>query len=133
MSARATRDGGPGPVYVDGMEVQVFGIKGDADTRKALRFFKERRVKVHFMDFKQRSPAPGELRRFFERFGEENLIDRSAKRFQALGLGAAYYGTDRWLGIACEEPLILRMPLARSGSHLSVGLDEAAWTEWLSD
>jgi arsenate reductase (glutaredoxin) len=39
-----------------GMEVQIFGIQGDADTRKALRFFKERRVKVHFVDFKQRSP-----------------------------------------------------------------------------
>jgi len=114
------------------MEVQLFGIKGDADTRKALRFFKERRVKVHFMDFKQRGPAPGELRRFFERFGAEGMIDRSAKRFQALGLGAAHYGTDRWIDLACEEPLILRMPLARSGQRLSVGLAELEWKEWVS-
>jgi len=114
------------------MEVQLFGIQGDPDTRKALRFFKERRVKVHFMDFKQRSPAPGELRRFFDRFGEEAMIDRSAKRFKALGLGAAHYGPDRWIDLACEEPLILRMPLVRSGGRLSVGLDERQWKEWLS-
>lgn len=109
------------------MDVQVFGVQNDASTRKALRFFKERRVKVHFVDFKQRTPSPGELRRFFDRFGEERLIDRSAKRFAALGLQAAYYGNERWLEIACEEPLILSMPLVRSGNRLAVGHDEAAW------
>ena len=113
------------------MEVQVFGVQGDADTRKALRFFKERRITVHFVDFKQRSPSPGELRRFFDRFGEERLIDRSAKRFAALGLQSAYYGDERWLEIASEEPLILRMPLVRSGSRLAVGHDEEAWSSWL--
>ena len=34
------------------MDVQIFGVKKDADTRKALRFFKERRIKIHFVDFK---------------------------------------------------------------------------------
>jgi arsenate reductase-like glutaredoxin family protein len=113
------------------MEVQIFGVQNDADTRKALRFFKERRVKVHFVDFKQRAPSIGELRRFFDRFGEARLIDRSSKRFAALGLQSAYYGDERWLEIACEEPFILAMPLARSGSRLSVGHDEAAWKQWL--
>jgi arsenate reductase (glutaredoxin) len=114
-----------------GMEVQIFGIQGDADTRKALRFFKERRVKVHFVDFKQRSPSPGELRRFFDRFGEQDLIDRSSKRLTALGLQSAFYGNERWLEIASEEPLILRMPLVRSGNRLTVGHDEAGWRGWL--
>jgi arsenate reductase-like glutaredoxin family protein len=113
------------------MEVQVFGVQNDADTRKALRFFKERRVKVHFVDFKQRAPSPGELRRFFDRFGEERLIDRNAKRFAALGLQQAYYGNERWLEIASEEPLILKMPLVRSGNRVSVGLDEPGWRSWL--
>jgi arsenate reductase-like glutaredoxin family protein len=113
------------------MEVQVFGVQNDADTRKALRFFKERRVKVHFVDFKQRAPSPGELRRFFDRFGEERLIDRNAKRFAALGLQQAYYGNERWLEIASEEPLILKMPLVRSGNRVSVGLDEAGWRSCL--
>ncbi|MEQ1854860.1 MAG: ArsC/Spx/MgsR family protein [Longimicrobiales bacterium] len=115
------------------MEVQIFGVQNDADTRKALRFFKERRIKVHFVDFKQREPSPGELRRFFDRFGEQKLIDRSAKRFEALGLRSAFYGNDRWIEIASEEPLILKMPLSRCGNRLAVGLDEASWRAWLSD
>jgi arsenate reductase-like glutaredoxin family protein len=114
------------------MDVQIFGIQNDADTRKALRFFKERRIQVHFMDFKQRSPSKGELKLFFDRFGEEKLVDRTAKRFEVLGLRSAYYGDDRWLELACDEPLILRMPLVRSGGKLTVGYDEASWKEWVA-
>ena len=114
------------------MEVQIFGVKKNADVRKAERFFKERRVRVHFMDFKQRSPSKGELRRFFQKFGEESLIDRTAKRFHALGLQAAHYGDDRWLEIVCDEPMILRQPLVRSGNRLSVGSAEAEWKEWIA-
>lgn len=116
---------------LDGMDVQIFGVKNNADVRKAERFFKERRIKIHFMDFKQRNPSKGELRRFFQKFGEEQLIDRESKRFRALGLHTAYYGDDRWLEIACDEPLILRQPLVRSGSHLSVGAAEAEWKTWV--
>jgi arsenate reductase len=114
------------------MPVQIFGVRNDADVRKAERFFKERRVQIHFVDFRQRAPSKGELRRFFDRFGEERLIDRTAKRFRSLALQTAFYGDDRWLEIACEEPLILRMPLVRNGNELTVGLDEDTWKEWVT-
>jgi arsenate reductase-like glutaredoxin family protein len=112
------------------MDVQIFGVKNDADTRKALRFFKERRVGVHFVDFKVRGPSRGELRRFFQRFGADRVVDRTSKRFQALGLGVAHYGDDRWVTIAEEEPLVLRMPLVRRGNDLTVGLAEETWRDW---
>jgi arsenate reductase len=112
------------------MDVQIFGVKNHADTRKAIRFFKERRINVHFVDFKVRGPSKGELRRFVQRFGADALIDRSAKRFKALGLHAAHYGAERWLEIASEEPLVLRMPLVRSQNRLTVGLAESVWKEW---
>jgi arsenate reductase-like glutaredoxin family protein len=113
------------------MDVQIFGVKNDADTRKALRFFQERRVRVHFVDFKVRGPSKGELRRFMQKFGADAVIDRNAKRFQALGLQAAYYGDDRWLSIAEEEPFILRTPLVRNQNQLTVGLAEDTWKEWV--
>jgi len=113
------------------MDVQIFGVKKDADTRKALRFFKERRVKVHFVDFKVRPPAPGEVRRFAQKFGVEALVDRTAKRFRALGLQHAHYGSERWLELVVKEPLILRMPLVRRGRDLTVGAAEDVWKSWL--
>ncbi len=113
------------------MNVQIFGTKNDADTRKALRFFKERRIPVHFVNFKVKPPSKGELRRFVQRLGWEAVVDRQSKRFRSLGLETAHYGEDRWLEIASEEPMILRMPLVRSGNHLSVGADESTWRAWL--
>ncbi len=113
------------------MNIQIFGRTSDFDTRKAVRFFKERRIDVHLMDFKQRTPSRGELRRFFQKFGAEELLDRDGKRFQALGLHAAHYGADRWLEIAEEEPDILRTPLVRNGNQLTVGLAEDTWRAWV--
>lgn len=113
------------------MDVQVFGVKNDADTRKALRFFKERRVNVHFVDFKVRGPSKGELRRFFQKFGADVMVDRDSKRFRALGLHTAYYGDDGWMEIAAEEPYILRMPLVRHGNDLTVGHAEESWRAWV--
>lgn len=112
------------------MEVQVFGTQGCPDTRKALRFFKERRVKVHFVDLRQRAASKGELRRFVQKFGTDALIDRDSKRFRSLGLHAAHYGDERWLDILEEEPMVLRTPLVRWQQRLTLGHDEAAWKEW---
>ena len=112
------------------MNVQIFGVKNDADTRKALRFFQERRIPVHFNDFKTRAPSKGELRRFVQKFGIDAVIDRESKRFRALGLHAAHYGEDRWLDIAADEPLVLRMPLVRCDAQVSVGAAEDRWREW---
>ena len=112
------------------MDVQIFGIKNDADTRKALRFFKERRIQVHFVDFKTRSASKGELKRFAQKLGIDALVDRDSKRFASLGLQAAYYGEERWLEILSDEPLCLRMPLVRCGKDVSVGHAEDMWKEW---
>ena len=111
-------------------EVQVFGVKKSADTRKALRFFAERRVKTHFVDLNERAASLGELRRFVQRFGVELLIDRESRRFAELGLGAARLSDERWLNKLADEPLLLRMPLVRHGSQLSVGDGSETWREW---
>lgn len=112
------------------MEVQIFGIKKSPDTRKALRFFAERRVKTHFVDLLERAASPGELRRFAQKFGVEALVDRQSRRFLDLGLSAARFSEDRWLDKLAEEPLMLRMPLVRHGSQLTVGEAAEAWHTW---
>lgn len=89
-------------------------------------------MKVHFVDLDERAPSPGELRRFFQKFKADRLVDRSSRRFAELGLRTAHYGDERWMEIACEEPRILRLPLVRRGQQLSVGHDEAAWRSWLA-
>lgn len=114
------------------IEVQVFGVHQSADTRKALRFFSERRIKAHFVDLKERPASPGELQRFAQKFGVTALIDREARRFAELGLGTARLSDPHWLAKLAEEPLLLRMPLVRWQSKLTVGLAEKEWKDWVS-
>jgi len=112
------------------VEVQVFGIRKSADTRKALRFFAERRVKTHFVDLQERPASPGELRRFVQKFGVDDLIDRGSRRFADLGLGAAHLSEERWIERLASEPMLLRMPLVRYGTQLTVGDAEDTWRSW---
>jgi arsenate reductase-like glutaredoxin family protein len=116
------------------MEVQVFGVKKSADTRKALRFFAERRIKTHFVDLVERAASLGELKRFSQRFGLDALIDRESSAYDELGLRHARLSDERWLEKLADEPRLLRMPLVRQVGQgvngLSVGLAEDAWKQW---
>lgn len=112
------------------MEVQIFGTRKSTETRKALRFFAERRVKVHFVDLLERPASPGELKRFAQKFGISALLDRGSLRFADLGLGAARLSDERWLDKLVEEPLLLRMPLVRRQHSLTIGDSESTWREW---
>lgn len=112
------------------MEVQIFGVRKSADTRKALRFFSERRIKTHFVDLNERAASPGELRRFAQKFGVGALIDADSTRYRDLGLRHARMSDDSWLARLVEEPLMLRMPLVRNGNQLTIGLQEGVWKEW---
>jgi arsenate reductase-like glutaredoxin family protein len=95
-----------------------------------MRFFAERRIKVHFVDLQERAASPGELRRFAQKFGAEALVDRGSRRYADLGLGAARLSEDRWLEKLAAEPLLLRMPLVRRQHQLTVGDAEPTWREW---
>jgi arsenate reductase-like glutaredoxin family protein len=97
------------------MNIQIFGTRKNADVRAALRFFAERRVKVHFVDLNERAASPGELRRFADKFGT-----------------AAALSDERWLEKLALEPLLLRTPLVRNGSALTVGPAAATWAAWLA-
>jgi arsenate reductase-like glutaredoxin family protein len=115
---------------MDARTVQVFGTKKSADTRKALRFFAERRIQVHFVDLTQRAASPGELRRFVQQFGVRALVDEDSRRFRELGLAHAALSDERWLQKLVDEPLLLRAPLVRMGDRITIGDAEADWKEW---
>ena len=112
------------------MEVQVFGIRKSAETRAALRFFAERRIKVHFVDLKEKAASVGELRRFAQKFGVAALIDRESKRYAELGLRSAMLSDERWLEKLSLEPLLLRVPLVRNQQQLTIGSAPETWNAW---
>jgi arsenate reductase-like glutaredoxin family protein len=113
------------------VEIQIFGTKKCAETRRALRFFQERRIRVHFVDLKEKAASPGELRRFVQKFGVEALVDREGKRFREKGLASAQRGEAWWIAALSEDPALLRTPLVRWKERLTVGVDEESWKGWV--
>jgi arsenate reductase len=113
------------------LAIQVFGFRDCQATRKAQRFFAERRIAIHFVDLAERPAAKGELRRFAERFGPAALIDREGPRFRALGLRVASDSPQRLLDRALTEPRLLRTPLVRNAGKVTVGLTPDDWQAWV--
>ena len=112
--------------------MQIFGTKKSSDTRKAQRFFTERRVKVHFVDLNERAASLGELRRFAQKFGVGALIDKASARYRDLGLQHARMSDEGWLARLSEEPLLLAQPLVRFGQRVTIGLREQDWKAWIA-
>ena len=112
------------------MDVQIFGTAKCRSTQKALRFFKERRVGIHFVDLDQKPASPRELERFARKHGTEALLDRESKRFRDRGLHAAHLPEARILALLVEDPKLIRTPLVRRGSDVTVGLAEEEWKRW---
>jgi arsenate reductase-like glutaredoxin family protein len=107
--------------------VQLFGLAKSKATRKAQRFFSERRIDVHLVDVARKPPSPGELRRFVQRFGAEALLDPSSRSYREQGLQYVCASDDTWIERMAADPSILALPLGRAGDRLSVGDDPSAW------
>jgi arsenate reductase-like glutaredoxin family protein len=112
--------------------VQVFGLVDDQPTRAAIRFFKERRFAIHFVDLRRKPIAAGELRRFTDRLGPRAVLDADGRAAREAGLGALQMTDAEVADRLLADQRLLRLPLVRYGGSLSAGRDEAAWKAWLA-
>jgi arsenate reductase-like glutaredoxin family protein len=112
--------------------VQIFGLTDSRPTRAALRFFKERRVAVQYVDLRRKPIAPGELRRFAERLGAEALLDTEGRRYRDLGLGYMRLDANETTTRLLADNALLRLPLVRFGNAFTAGPAEATWKAWLA-
>jgi arsenate reductase-like glutaredoxin family protein len=106
---------------------QIFGLKSCPATRAAERFFKERRIGIHFVDLKQKAMSPGEIRRFTDKFRLEGIVDKDGRQWIDAGLQYMKMTDAELLGKIEAEPRLLRLPLVRCGKFISIGKDEATW------
>jgi len=111
--------------------VQIFGIKNSQETRAAERFFKERRTVIQFVDLKQKPMAPGEIKRFVDRFGLDELLDTEGKAYIDAGLKYLKISDSQLLERIARDPKLLRLPLIRGTRMLSIGHDKESWKAML--
>ncbi|MFL5675238.1 MAG: arsenate reductase family protein [Chloroflexota bacterium] len=112
-------------------DIQVFGRDDSSATRAALRFFRERRIVVHYVDLKKRPIAAGELQRFTQRFGAAALIDQTSRHYRDAGLAHLASDEAAITRRLLADARLLRLPLVRHGNAVTAGPDEATWASWL--
>ncbi|HYW81771.1 MAG TPA: ArsC/Spx/MgsR family protein [Spirochaetia bacterium] len=112
------------------MALQIFGTRKSSDTRKAERFFKERRVTYQFIDLAEKGMSPGELRSVCQAVGRDALIDTEGARFRERGLAYTEYDPEEEI---LKDPLLLRTPVVRDGRKAVVGADPKAWESLIKD
>jgi arsenate reductase-like glutaredoxin family protein len=110
-----------------GPVVQVFGTPDSQPTRAALRFFKERRIDVHFVDIRRKPMAPGELRRFVERLGARALADEESNAWRDAGLAYMRLDDAELADRLLADQRLLKLPLVRVDNGFAAGRDESTW------
>ena len=89
------------------MNIQVFGTKKSFDTKKAQRYFKERRVKFQFIDLKEKGMSKGELESVARAVGGiDVLVDPKAKDADTVSL-LAYLSPDQKFDKLLENQHVL--------------------------
>lgn len=112
------------------MNIQIFGTKKSQDTRKADRYFKERRIKFQFIDLKEKEMSKGEFTSVCRAVGGlEQMIDWNGKDQDTLAL-IKYLSDDQKFEKVLENQHVVKMPVVRNGSKATVGYAPDVWKTW---
>ena len=112
------------------MNIQIFGTKKSFDTKKAQRYFKERRIKFQFIDLKEKEMSKGELQSVMRAVGGlDAVIDESAKDQDTVAL-IKYLAESQKFDKLLEIQQVLRGPIVRNGKQATVGYQPDVWGSW---
>ena len=115
------------------MNIQIFGTKKSSDTRKAERWFKERRIKAQSIDLMDKGISKGELRNVAGACGGlDALIDPDCRDRDALAL-VTYLAPAQKEDAVLEHPQVLRQPIVRNGKKAAVGYAPEVYQAWLAN
>ena len=109
------------------MNIQIFGKNKCFDTKKAQRYFKERRVKFQYVDILKYGMSRGELSSVKNAVGLEVMIDREDEDYPLV----QYLASDgAKLDKLFEEPFLIKTPIVRNGRQATVGYCPEVWKTW---
>lgn len=112
------------------MNIQIFGIKKSNDSKKAERYFKERKIKYQFIDMKSKGMSAGELQSVIKAAGGiDNLINPEFKDKQTLKL-MEYISDDAKFEKMLDYPELIRVPVVRNGKQATIGYEPDVWKGW---
>lgn len=111
------------------MNIQIFGVKKCFDTKKAERYFKERKINYQFVDLTMFGLSKGELQSVKASIGLNNLVNSASKDYKKLNM-------DRIISASGKEemlfnnPSLYKTPIVRNGKQSTVGYVPDVWASW---
>ena len=109
------------------MNIQIFGKNKCFDTKKAERYFKERRIKYQFVDLGKYGMSRRELESVKNAVGLDNLID---ERDPDAPLVQYLAGNEAKLEKLFDCPWLIKTPVVRNGKQATVGYCPDIWKTW---
>ena len=109
------------------MNIQIFGSSKSFDSKKAERYFKERNIRVQYIDMKRYGISRGELQSVKNAVGLEKLIDPKAEEAVMLRYLA---GDEARFEKLLENQQWIQLPIVRNGKAATVGYCPDVWKEW---
>ena len=110
------------------MNIQIFGVKKCQNTKKAERYFKERRIPFQFVDLTQKGLSKGELASVKAAVGSYTaLIDTAGREYEKRNLKYLLHDVEQTL---LDCPALLLTPIVRNGRQATVGYCPEIWKEW---
>lgn len=109
------------------MNIQIYGKAKCFDTKKAERYFKERRIKYQFVDVIKYGMSRRELESVKNAVGLEELIDKNDQDYPLVQHLAS---NEAKLEKLYEEPFLIKTPVVRNGKQATVGYKPEIWKNW---
>ena len=112
------------------MNIQIFGKAKCFDTKKAERYFKERRIKYQFVDVIKFGMSRGELSSVKNAVGLDAMVDTEDQDYPLYQYLAS---VDAKLEKLYEEPYLIKTPIVRNGKKATVGYCPDVWEKWITE
>ena len=111
------------------MNIQIYARSKCFDSKKAERWFKERRIKYQLIDLDSKGLSPRELDSVVAAVGLENIVDEKSKSPDA---ALMKYLSDRGqkLEKLLDDPRLIKSPIVRNGRLATVGYRPEVWEKW---
>lgn len=111
------------------MNIQIFGVKKCFDTKKAERYFKERKINYQFIDLGIKGLSKGELQSVKTAVGLNKLINANSKDYKRLNMNhiISPSGKEEML---LNNPSLYNTPIVRNGKQATVGYEPTIWESW---
>ncbi|MDS0524771.1 ArsC family transcriptional regulator [Clostridium sp. SHJSY1] len=112
------------------MNIQIFGTRKCFDTKKAERFFKERRIKYQMIDMNEKGMSKGELNSVKISVGINELVNTKSKNYLKSNIGSIR-STEIKEELLLKDQSLLITPIVRNGKKSTVGFKPEVWEEWI--